>query len=100
MTALNIRPYQDGVLFEVQVRPASPRARIKVSRKKGMVVSVTNPPVQGHANRELLKLFRSELGLEVSIHKSWKNYRKTLFVPLAPAEFSRLWKKLYGADIR
>jgi len=93
MTALNIRSFRDGVLFEAQVKPTSPRARIKVGRKKGMVISVTNPPVKGQANRELLKLFHSDLGLEVSIHKSWKNYRKTLFAPLPPAEFSRLLEK-------
>ena len=82
----------------MQVKPASPRARIKVSKKKGMVVMVTNPPVKGHANRELVKLFKSDLGLEVSIHKSGKNYRKTLFAALSPAELSGLLKKLRGSE--
>ncbi len=95
---MNIRPYQDGVLFDVQVKPASPCPRIKVSKKKGMVVSVTNPPVKGHANRELIKLFQSELGLEVSIHKSGKNYRKTLFAPLSPPEFRKKWGRTLFPD--
>lgn len=95
---LNIRPYREGVLFDVQVKPGAPRTRIKVSRKKGMEVSVTNPPVRGRANRELIKLFQSDFGLEVSLHKSWKNYRKTIFAPLPPVEFTRLLEKLPGPE--
>lgn len=76
-----VRPYEKGSLLDITVKPDSNHQRVKVSRKNGVVVSVVNPPVKGHANREVEQLLSRLLGRNVSIHKCDKNYHKTVFVP-------------------
>ncbi len=76
-----IRTYAGGVLLEITVKPGSSHQRVKVSRKNGVEVSVVNPPVKGHANREVERLLSRLLGRQVSIHKSGKNYHKIMFIP-------------------
>jgi uncharacterized protein (TIGR00251 family) len=69
----------DGVLFTVSVKPNSGKGAVKASKKNGIVIFTASPAVKGLANKEALKLLRVLLGTEVSIHKTLKNHRKTMF---------------------
>ena len=78
--ALNITEYDNGIKFDVFVKPNAKKQSIKVSNKKGIVASVVNAAVKGHATKELLLMFRNILKREVSVHSVSKNHQKTLFV--------------------
>ena len=69
----------DGVLFDVSVKPNSGKDAIKTSKKNGIVIFTVSPAVKGQASKEVIKLLRDLLGTEVSIHKTLKNHRKTMF---------------------
>ena len=78
--SLNITEYDNGIKFDVSVKPNAKKQSIKVSNKKGIVASVVNVAVKGHATKELLLMFRNILKREVSVHSVSKNHQKTLFV--------------------
>lgn len=75
------REHEQGVLFEISVKPNAKKQGIKAGKKKGIVVSVTNAPTGGNASRELIALLRTVTGSNVSLYKTYKNHRKTLFAP-------------------
>ena len=74
-----IRSHQNGVLFQVSVKPNSKKQTIKAKQKTGLVISVTSAPVGGNATRELLTLLKSRIGGDVSVYRTHKNHEKTLF---------------------
>jgi uncharacterized protein (TIGR00251 family) len=74
-----IRPHENGVLFNVSVKPNSRKQTIKTKRKTGFIISVTSAAVGGSATRELLTLLKSSIGSDVSVYQAHKNHEKTLF---------------------
>ena len=69
----------DGVFFEGSVKPNSGKVAVKASKKNGIVIFTASPAVKGQASKEVIKILRELIGTEISIHKTLKNHRKTLF---------------------
>ncbi|MBE9468328.1 MAG: DUF167 domain-containing protein [Bacteroidetes bacterium] len=78
--ALNITEFDNGIKFDVFVKPNSKKQSVKISNKKGFFVSVVNAAVKGSATKELLSLLKNILKQEVVVHSVSKNHQKTLFV--------------------
>jgi uncharacterized protein (TIGR00251 family) len=76
-----IREHENGILFKVSVKPNAKKQSVKAGEKKGIVVSLINPPTGGNANRELITLLKTVTGSNISIYKTHKNHQKTLFAP-------------------
>jgi uncharacterized protein (TIGR00251 family) len=76
-----IREHENGILFEISVKPNAKKQSVKASKKKGIVVSLINPPTGGNANRELITLLKTVTGSNISLYKTHKNHQKTLFAP-------------------
>ena len=88
--ALNIIEHDNGIKFDVFVKPNAKKQSIKVSNKKGIVVSVINAPVKGQATKELLLMFKNIFKQEVVVHSVSKNHQKTLFVSnISKEEFKK-----------
>ena len=88
--ALNIIEYDNGIKFDVSVKPNAKKKSIKISNKKGIVASVINAAVKGQATKELLLMFKNMLKHEVSVNSVSKNHQKTLFVSnMSKQEFKK-----------
>ena len=66
MDALQLREQRDGVSFQVRVRPASSRDAVGEVLQGALKVHLTAPPVEGAANRALLRLLAGRLGVSRS----------------------------------
>ncbi len=87
----NLKEYNEGLLFDIIVKPNSKNQSIKISKKKGIVISVINAAVKGKATKELIKFLENKFGKDVSVFKANKNYQKTIFVSnICIEEFKQL----------
>ncbi len=57
MEKLNVRETEDGVVFAVHVLPRSKKDGVAGFHGDAMKVKLSAPPVEGAANKALLKLF-------------------------------------------
>ncbi len=62
-TALELQRGAQGVILPVRVTPRASRSALAGVREGALVVRLTAPPVEGAANRALVKLLAKELGV-------------------------------------
>lgn len=67
-----------GILLEVHVKPQSKSFKIQVDNI--LVVSCTQSPVKGKANRELIRELSKIFGKEVEIVSGFQSKRKRVLV--------------------
>ena len=68
-----------GDKLEVSVKPKSSFS--KIEEKEGdIIVFLKSPPENNKANKELVTLFKKNLGLEVEIIKGLKSKKKLLYI--------------------
>ena len=63
---LNITEENDSVLFDVRVIPRSSRSEIVGEYAEALKIKIAAPPVDGAANKELIKILGKELGVTKS----------------------------------
>ena len=63
---LELRETPEGVDFPVRVQPRASREEITGEREGALVVRLTVPPVEGAANRALVRLLGRALGVAPS----------------------------------
>lgn len=61
--ALWIREQENGVLFKVYVQPRAAKSEIAGVRGDAVKIRLTAPPVEGQANRALVRLLSEVLGV-------------------------------------
>ncbi len=71
---MKVQKIKNGVLLEVHVKPRSKRFKIQVNNE--LVVSCKEPPLEGKANRELIKelskIFRRDVEIVSGLHSRTK----------------------------
>ncbi|MDI3476376.1 MAG: uncharacterized protein PWQ95_2104 [Thermococcaceae archaeon] len=89
-----LKETKDGVLLLIYVQPKAKKNGIEgVDEWRGRLkVRIAAPPVEGKANKEVMKFFSKLLGAEVSIVKGETSREKDLLVRGLSAEEVR--KKL------
>lgn len=89
-----LKETKDGVLLLIYVQPKAKKNAIEgIDEWRGRLkVRIAAPPVEGKANKEVLKFFSKLLGAEVSIVKGETSREKDLLVRRLSAEEVR--KKL------
>jgi uncharacterized protein len=81
------RPATDSVRLAVHVKPRSRRSVVLGVRGGVLEVSVSSPPIEGEANRELVTVIAGHFGLP-----------KASVTILAGASGRRKWILLHGID--
>ena len=61
-----LRDHTDGVVILVRVRPCASRNALSTGTGDRIVVKLTAPPVEGRANKDLLKFLGKKLGVPSS----------------------------------
>jgi len=56
-----IKEYKNGVIIKVRVIPRSAKSALVGERGDSLVIKLTSPPVEGRANRELVKFLGKRL---------------------------------------
>jgi uncharacterized protein (TIGR00251 family) len=91
---LDIRQEKNGASFAVKVAPRASHNKIAQISEGVLKVRLTAPPVEGAANRALVKLLAKALGLpksKVQVIKGLKSRDKRILVEgLDPDQFQRL----------
>lgn len=81
---IDVRERDGAVRFGVHVKPRSSRSRIEGVREDGaLIVALHAPPVEGAANKELVALLASALGVKkaaVTIASGHNGRRKVIEV--------------------
>ena len=78
-----ISDYQDGIKINVRVTPRASKNVVMGRRGDSLAVKLTSPPVEGRANKDLVKFLAKMLGVSpssVKIVKGETSRDKTLFV--------------------
>lgn len=65
MTAF-LKAHKDGVILSVRVVPGASRNSMCLDRPDAITVHLTSPPVEGRANKELVRLLAKKLRLAPS----------------------------------
>jgi uncharacterized protein len=82
----------DGATIKVKVTPRSSKNAVVGIRGDGVAVKLTTPPVEGRANKDLIKFIAKKLGVSpssVTILKGDTSREKVLLVRGADAETTR-----------
>ena len=72
---------QDSVVFDVRVNPRASKSEIVGEYNEALKVKLSSPPVDGAANKELVKLLSKAFGVakrEVEIVRGHTSKRKTV----------------------
>ena len=75
--------YQDGIKINVKVTPRSSKNEIIGKRGDRLAIKLTSPPVEGRANKDLVKFLAKKLGVpssSISILKGDISRDKILYV--------------------
>jgi uncharacterized protein len=78
-----ISDFQEGIRISVRVTPRASKNMVVGRRGDSLAVKLTSPPVEGRANRDLVKFLAKMLGVStssVSIVKGETSRNKILFV--------------------
>jgi uncharacterized protein len=78
-----LAPCEDGCLLFVHIQPRSSRTRIIGQHGERLKIAVTSPPVEGAANKEIVKFLSKTLGVsrsDIEIRSGDTGRRKTLHV--------------------
>lgn len=84
-----LRKHKDGFLLDVKALPRSSRSEIVGVRADRVAVKLTAPPVDGKANKELVRLLAKKLGLpksDVVIVAGESSSEKTILIRTARPE--------------
>ena len=79
-----LEPHEDGVIIRVKVTPNSSKNQITGERDDRLTVKLTSPPVEGKANKQLLKFIGKKLGApssSITILRGQSSREKVLLVP-------------------
>ena len=90
-----IEEREGGVILTVKVIPGSSRNALTKPPGDKLVIKLTSPPVEGKANKQLVKFLGKKLGVSpssISIVRGGASREKVLFVAGAHGEMVR--KKL------
>ncbi|MDQ1239843.1 MAG: uncharacterized protein QG577_2029 [Thermodesulfobacteriota bacterium] len=61
-----LKPHKQGVVLSVKVIPGSSRAALSLDKPDVLTVRLTAPPVEGKANKELIRVLAKKLHLAAS----------------------------------
>lgn len=78
-----LRQTRKGLEIRVRVNPNSSRESISYSESGGLAVKLKSPPVDGRANKELIRLISRILGIapgKISLIRGGASREKTLLV--------------------
>lgn len=87
-----IKDQQDGVTIDVRVTPRSSANSIAGLKEDRLVIKLASPPVEGRANKELLKFLGKVLDKapsSITIVRGGSSREKTLHVAGLDAETAR-----------
>ncbi|AFL94302.1 hypothetical protein CL1_0087 [Thermococcus cleftensis] len=89
-----LKETKDGTLLLVYVQPKAKRNEIEgVDKWRGRLkVKIKAPPVEGKANKELVKFLSKVLGTEVKIIRGEASREKDLLVGLSAEEIKKKLK--------
>jgi uncharacterized protein (TIGR00251 family) len=79
-----LKAYQDGIILKVKVTPNASRNALVPGQGDRLPVKLTSPPVEGKANKQLLKFIGKKLGVPPSsiiVIRGHSSREKVLFVP-------------------
>ena len=79
-----LKAHQDGIILKVKVTPNSSRNALAPEQGDRLSVKLTSPPVEGKANKQLLKFIGKKLGVPPSsiiVLRGHSSREKVLFVP-------------------
>jgi len=74
---------EDGVILKVKVTPGSSRNSVAQLSEDRLSVKLTSPPVEGKANKQLIKFLSKKLGVppsSISIMRGMTSREKILLV--------------------
>jgi uncharacterized protein (TIGR00251 family) len=63
-----LKAHQDGIILRVKVTPNSSRNALVPGQGDRLSVKLTSPPVEGKANKQLLKFIGKKLGCLLNNH--------------------------------
>ncbi|USG99449.1 DUF167 domain-containing protein [Thermococcus argininiproducens] len=77
-----IKESKEGVILQIYVQPKAKRTEIDGvdEWRKRLKVKVKAPPVEGKANKEIVKFFSKLLGAEISLIKGETSREKDLLI--------------------
>jgi uncharacterized protein (TIGR00251 family) len=79
-----LKAHEDGIILRVKVTPNSSRNALVSGQGDHLSVKLTSPPVEGKANKQLLKFIGKKLGVPPSsiiVLRGHSSREKVLFVP-------------------
>ncbi len=62
----SIEEREDGVILKLKVIPGSSRNSLIKSAEERLVIKLTSPPIEGKANKQLIKFLGKKLGIAPS----------------------------------
>jgi uncharacterized protein len=74
---------ENGVILKLKVAPGSSRNALSQPTQDRLIVKLTSPPVEGKANKQLIKFLSKKLGVppsSISIVRGVSSREKILFV--------------------
>ena len=84
---INVTQYEDSIILEVRVIPRSSKSEIVGEYDEALKVKISAPPVDGAANKELIKVLSKTFGVSKSS------------VEIISGETSKIKQiKIYGID--
>lgn len=63
---INVTQYEDSIILEVRVIPRSSKSEIVGEYDEALKVKISAPPVDGAANKELIKVLSKTFGVSKS----------------------------------
>ena len=92
-----IKESKEGVILQIYVQPKAKRTEIDGMDewRKRLKVKVKAPPVEGKANKEIVKFFSKLLGAEASLIKGETSREKDLLIRGVSIEEVKKKLKIY-----
>jgi uncharacterized protein len=87
-----IEQREGGVILTVKVIPGSSRNALTKGADEKLVVKLTSPPVEGKANKQLMKFLGKKLGISpssIGVVRGVTSREKLLFIAGADGEMVR-----------
>ena len=85
---------KDGCLLDIEVKPHSKKFEIDGMDpwQDRLIIKIKNSPIEGKANKELLKEMTRLLKTSVNIAKGEKSTKKTLFIEISKTDLKKRLK--------
>ena len=80
---LDIHEKNEGITLKCYVKPKAKRNQIKGVREGALAVALNTPPLEGRANRELIKFIASALNVppsRITLLQGERSRNKVLFI--------------------